>query len=44
MKKSISILLSTALIISAMPLNAFAKDNIKTTELRNGANYVTMEK
>lgn len=44
MKKSISILLSTALIISTMPLNTFAKGNIKTTELRNGANYVTVEK
>ncbi len=44
MKKSICILLSTALIISAMPLNTFAKDNVKPKELKNGIQYVTVSK
>lgn len=44
MKKSICILLSTALIISAMPLNTFAKDNVKQKELKNGIQYVTVSK
>ncbi len=44
MKKSISILLSAALIISAMPLSAFAKDNVESRELKNGTQYVTINK
>lgn len=44
MKKSICVLLSAALIISAMPLSVFAKDNVKTRVLKNGIQYVTINK
>ena len=44
MKKHIYTLISAALIISAMPLNAFAKDNITASEVKNGTVYVTIDK
>ena len=44
MKKHIYTLISTALIISAMPLSTFAKDNITASEVKNGTVYVTIDK
>ena len=44
MKKSICILLSAFLTLSAIPLNTFANDKILANESKNGTNYVTVEK
>ncbi|MGN1318273.1 MAG: carboxymuconolactone decarboxylase family protein [Lachnospirales bacterium] len=44
MKKSICVLLSAVLIISAMPFSVFAKDNVKIKVLKNGIQYVTINK
>ena len=44
MKKSICILLSAFLTLSALPLNTFANDKIIANEYKNGTNYVTVEK
>ena len=44
MKKSICILLSAFLTLSAIPLNTFANDKIIANESKNGTNYVTVEK
>lgn len=44
MKRFMGILLSSLLIISSMPISAFAKDNVTSRELKNGTNYVTVNK
>jgi len=44
MKKFIYVLLSASLIVSLIPLNVFAKDNIKAAGAKNGINYVTVTK
>lgn len=44
MKRYICILLSTALFTSAIHINVFAKDIVKTTGTQNGIQYVTITK
>lgn len=44
MKRFTAVLLSTMILLGAMPLNAFAADKIKSRETRGGKTYVTVTK
>ncbi|MDO4302161.1 MAG: carboxymuconolactone decarboxylase family protein [Clostridia bacterium] len=44
MKKTMCILLSTAVLWAAMPFNVFADNTVKSRELKNGTDYVVIQK